>query len=90
MASTEFLTQAYLAYFGRPADPGGMAVYASSSEYEIERGFSASAESEALYGSTFGYDQVNLIYNTLFNHDADIDGMNWYVNEVLNGRMLPA
>ena len=90
MASKEFVSEAYLAYFGRPADPAGLAFWEKASEAEIVAGFSVSAESQALYGTTFGYEQINLIYQMLFNHGADKGGMDFYFDEVNSGRMSSA
>ena len=51
MATKAFLEQAYLAYFGRPIDPNGVAAFVNSTETEVENAFWASPESQALYGS---------------------------------------
>lgn len=89
MASREFLTQAYLAYFGRPVDFGGLQYWASKSEDEIIAGFSASNESKALYGADFGVQQINAIYNTLFGRDAEPAGLTYWLNKVYSGELAP-
>lgn len=53
MASTQFIREAYMAYFGRPVDPTGAAAFANATNAQVEMAFSASAESLALYGPTF-------------------------------------
>lgn len=89
MASREFLTQAYLAYFGRPVDFGGLQYWATKSEDEIIAGFSASNESKALYGADFGVQQINAIYNTLFGRDAEPAGLTYWLNKVYSGELAP-
>ena len=42
MASTTYLQQAYLAYFGRPADVSGLSFYADKTEAQVVAAFSAS------------------------------------------------
>jgi hypothetical protein len=85
MATQAFLAKAYLAYFGRPVDPSGQLTYANSTEAEVMSAFSSSAESVALYGATFGYTQINAIYNMLFGRDADLAGATFYVARVASG-----
>jgi hypothetical protein len=90
MASTAFLNQAYLAYFGRPVDTSGAIAYANATEAKVMADFSASPESIALYGSTFNLTQVNGIYQTLFGRDAELVGATYWLAEVAAGRQTPA
>ena len=79
MATKAFLQKAYLAYFGRPVDPTGEVDFANTSEAAVADAFAASAESKALYGTTFNYSQINAIYQALFNRDAEPAGLAyWY------------
>jgi len=79
MATKAFLEKAYLAYFGRPVDPTGLTDYAASTDTQVADAFAASAESKALYGSTFNYAQINAIYLALFNREAEKAGLEyWY------------
>jgi hypothetical protein len=87
----EQVQQAYLAYYGRPADPAGQAYWANQLNLAngnmnaIINAFGTSAESTALYGSSSQVAQVNAIYNTLFGRNADTAGLNFYVNGLNNG-----
>ncbi|MES2183414.1 MAG: DUF4214 domain-containing protein [Pseudomonadota bacterium] len=90
MANPTQLQQLYLSYFGRPADPGGIAFYANAPVNAVLATFSASAESQALYGSTFGTDQINAIYRNLFNRDAETAGANYWVKLVQSGKISAA
>jgi len=79
MATKAFLEKAYLAYFGRPVDPIGLTDFASSTETQVADAFAASAESQALYGTTFNFEQINAIYMALFNRPAEKAGLEyWY------------
>jgi Ca2+-binding RTX toxin-like protein len=90
MATKAFLEQAYLAYFGRPIDPNGVAAFVNSTEAEVENTFWASPESQALYGSSFGLQQINMVYNMLFGRDAEPAGLAYWANQIVIGNLTPA
>jgi hypothetical protein len=90
MASKAFLQQAYLAYFGRPADVSGLAYYADQSEAQVKAAFSASPESQAFFGSMAVAAQINTIYNNLFNRDAEPAGLTYWSQEIGSGRLTLA
>ncbi|MPW17862.1 DUF4214 domain-containing protein [Paraburkholderia sp. CNPSo 3157] len=87
----EQIQQAYIAYYGRPADPAGQAYWATQMDKAggninvIINAFGNSAESTALYGGSSTAAQVNAVYHTLFGRDADVAGLNFYVNGIING-----
>jgi len=89
MASKAFLEKAYLAYFGRPVDPTGLVAFANSTEAEVAAAFSASPESKALFGPTFGAAQINLIYLTLFGRAAETAGIDYWLHQVELGLLTP-
>jgi len=89
MATKAFLEQAYLAYFGRPIDPNGVAAYVNSTPAQVEAAFWASPESQALYGSSFGLQQINVVYNILFGRDAEPAGLTYWANQILIGALTP-
>jgi hypothetical protein len=92
------LQRLYLAYFGRPADRDGMDFYlAPGAEWKIfagppdvTLGFSESPESRALYGSTFGAEQIDAIYMNLFNRHAEQGGIDYWLGQVQKGELTPA
>ncbi|MES2188287.1 MAG: DUF4214 domain-containing protein [Pseudomonadota bacterium] len=90
MASPTELNQLYLAYFGRPADAGGLAFYANSPVAQVIAGFSASPESQALYGNTFGAAQISQIYTALFNRPAEPAGIAVWTALLANGGVSSA
>jgi hypothetical protein len=87
MASKAFLQKAYLAYFGRPADVSGLAYYADQTEAQVKAAFSSSAESQAFFGSMNLPDQINTIYNNLFNRNAEPGGLAYWSQEIGSGRV---
>ena len=87
MASTTYLQQAYLAYFGRPADVSGLSFYADKTEAQVVTAFSASAESQAFFGSLNTLAQINTIYQNLFNRAAEPAGLTYWAGEINAGRL---
>jgi hypothetical protein len=87
------LQQLYLAYFGRPADFDGIAFYTSKPDitiWDVAASFSASPESQSLFGTTFNAAAINAIYQNLFNRDAEPAGLLYWSQEVASGRLSPA
>ncbi|AMO23846.1 hypothetical protein UC35_14410 [Ramlibacter tataouinensis] len=87
------MTQLYLAYFGRPPDFDGLNFYLNQPNATVQSvaaAFSASPESQALYGTTFGAAQIDAIYMNLFNRHAEADGIAFWSNAVNSGAISPA
>ena len=87
------LEQLYLAYFGRPADFDGLVFYTSQPNatiWDVAAAFSASPESQALYGSGFNASVINNIYQNLFNRDAEPAGLLYWSQQVASGALSPA
>src|SRR5471032_2003699 len=93
MAYTQQIQQLYVAYFNRPADPGGLAYWegivetAKGDTTAVSAAFAASAEYKAAFAGMNNYGIVNTVYNNLFGHDADAGGLNFYAN-LLNNNTL--
>lgn len=99
MAASTYLAQVqqlYIAYFGRPADPIGQAYWAgiidaaNGSIAAVQAGFSASAESQALYGNKSTIDKVTAIYNNVFNRAPDAAGLAFWVAQIDSGKVSQA
>lgn len=90
MASQDFLNKAYLAYFGRPVDPVGAYAFKDSTEVEVYEAFFASPESQRLYGTEFGAEQINRIYNMLFGRNAEQEGIDYWLHQIELGYLTPA
>ena len=95
-ASIEAVQQAYIAYYGRPADPAGLDFWASRLDDEggditsMIQAFGTSTEATELYGSgaltvTRAVTAVNNIYNQVFGRDLDDEGESFYVSRILSG-----
>lgn len=86
------IQEAYVAYYGRPGDPGGVAYWADRLEKaagslaEIIGAFGDSAEFVERYGNLSFSELVNSIYQQCFNRDAEAGGLNYYVTELQEGR----
>lgn len=81
----------YVAYYGRPADPGGLAYWserigiAGGSLDSIIDEFGNSAEANTLYKSLGTEGAVTALYNRLFGRAPDADGLSFYVNNINDG-----
>lgn len=88
----EQIQEAYVAYYGRPADPAGQAYWANQLAAAngnmdvIIDAFGNSAESTSLYGGSNTAAQVIAIYQTLFGRAPDTAGLNYYVNGISTGQ----
>ncbi len=85
----DIVQKAYIGYYQRPADPGGLLYWAERLDAsggrltDIINAFANSAESQVLYNTIDSSNisgVVNGIYNVLFGRDADSAGLAYYVN----------
>lgn len=83
--------KAYIAFYGRPADPSGLTYWATRIDAaggnisSIITAFGNSAEATSLYGGVSNAVAVNNLYQQIFGRDADITGLNYYVGKLLDG-----
>jgi len=86
--SFDTVQKAYIGYYQRPADPGGLIWWSNylashgGSLAAIIEAFANSDESRALYGTIDGSNiagVITAIYKALFNRDPDTAGRDWYV-----------
>lgn len=97
-ASTYFaqVQQLYIAYFGRPADPIGQNYWATQidaangSIASVIAGFSASAESAALFGNKSSIDKVTAIYQNAFGRAPEPAGLSYWVAQLDSGKVSQA
>ena len=83
----------YVAYYGRPADPGGLDYWIgqfelSDSADPVLAAFGASAEYQALLGAVGGDGfppVVTNLYQQMFNRDPDPEGLAFYVGLLERG-----
>jgi Ca2+-binding RTX toxin-like protein len=99
MAASTYLDQVqqlYIAYFGRPADPVGQRYWAQviddagGSIASVLAGFSASNESQALYGASSTAQKVAAIYSNVFNRAPEAAGLAYWVSQIDSGKVTQA
>ena len=101
--SANQIQQLYIAYYGRPADPLGLAYWQAQAAASTTSGmtdaailsaFGASFGSNAEYTATFtgltDGQKVNLVYNNLFSHSPDLDGLVYWTTKLTNGSISVA
>mgnify|MGYP001028996539 CR=1 FL=1 len=87
------IQKAYVAYYGRPADPGGQEYWANLLEQAggsieaIIEAFGNSQEFLERFGSLSKEELINNIYRNLFNRDAEPEGLNFYLGKLRSGEM---
>lgn len=82
--------QLYVAYFGRPADPGGLdywtnIVKAQGNTDAVSATFATSPEYKAAFAGMTNTQIVNKIYSNLFNRVADATGREYWVDLLNKG-----
>lgn len=93
---TEAVQRAYIAYYGRPADTGGVDWWAdqlakqNGSLESIINGFGNSAEANSLYGTGGATERITKIYDQLFDRAPDAGGLSYWVGEINAGRVSTA
>lgn len=86
MVSVIDVQKAYLAYFGRPADPVGLNYWMNSDTATMRAGFAASAEYAELYSGMTAEQRVEQVYQNLLGRPSDFVGKAYWVNEFNAGR----
>jgi len=87
------VAKSYLAYYGRPADVGGLAYWTAKLDSlggnlsGMIDAFANSAEANALYGGLSSQAKISKIYQQLFGHDADSGGLAYYSGQLASGKM---
>ena len=90
--SLDYVQKAYVAYYGRPADPPGQTYWATRMDAEggslnaIIGAFGYSAEFNTRYGQLTNTQLVTRIYQQALGRDPDQAGLDWYVAELVAGR----
>lgn len=90
------IQQLYIAYFGRPADPVGLAYWAANvdaangSVAQVIAGFSTSTESAVLYAGASTAQKVSSIYLALFNRNPEATGLAYWVAQIDSGTVSQA
>lgn len=89
---TSTVTALYLAFYGRPADPAGLAYWAEQlakaggNADAIKAFFADSDEAKVRFGSDTAAERVSQIYQQLFNRAPEADGLNYWVEVIGKGQ----
>ena len=90
---TNAIQKLYVAYFSRPADVAGLAYWdgvvaaANGSTAAVSAAFAASAEYKAAYAGLDAYATVNQVYLNLFGRAAEPAGLQFWGQNLLNGKL---
>lgn len=88
------INEFYVAYFGRPADVGGLNFFLNSNATteQIAAAFAASAESQALFStsSVSATVAVTAFYQNLFNRAPEPAGLQYWVTQIQTGAFSTA
>lgn len=88
---TSTVTALYLAFYGRPADPAGLAYWAEQLAKAdgkvdaIKEFFANSDEAKVRFGSDTAAERVTQIYQQLFNRAPEADGLTYWVDVISKG-----
>ena len=83
--------KAYLAYFGRPADPAGLQFWidkinlSGSTVADMVQNFGDSDEYVSLYGTVNSSTVINSLYQHLFNRDAETGAVPFWSKQLEDG-----
>ncbi|WP_051862197.1 DUF4214 domain-containing protein [Ferrovum myxofaciens] len=77
--------QAYLAYFGRPADVIGLNYWEGQSQAAMTAGFAASAEFANMYAGMSAAAEVNQVYQNVLGRQADPAGLTYWGVQLTSG-----
>jgi len=94
--AAEQVQAAYVAFYGRPADPSGLAYWqgqltaAGGNLNSIINSFGSSAESQALYGGQSVTQEVTSIYQQELNRAPDSAGLSYWVQQISSGAVSSA
>ena len=89
-ASIDLAQQMYVAYYGRPADPGGLAYWAdvfdaTSDLTEALAAFGNASEFTDNFGSLSNSDLVTNLYQQMYGHAPDPGGLEFYLGRIDSG-----
>lgn len=78
--------QFYIGYYGRPADPVGLAYWQTQDEAAALKGFSESAEFTNQFTGLSASQQVTKVYGNLLGRAPDAPGLLYWAGELTAGR----
>ena len=91
METNTLIQQLYVAYYGRPADTGGLNYWVGRLEdnggdlSEVINAFAASAEFEERFGNLSEEELVNNMYQQILGRPAEDEGLEFYTSMLARG-----
>lgn len=91
MEPQDFIQQLYITYYGRPADPEGLAYWAQRLEDNggnlgtVMDAFGNSVEFDTRFGGLGEQDLIDNLYQQAFGRDAEPEGLNYYADRLASG-----
>ena len=92
-SSSSTVASFYLAYYGRPADPAGLAYWTAQLEQAggnfgaIIESFSNSTESTARFGTLTPEERIAQIYSELLGREPEPAGAAYWLNQITSGNL---
>jgi hypothetical protein len=93
--ANEWVQKSYVAYYGRPADPAGLAYWAGRMDKEggslssIIEAFGYSDEFDRRYGGLTYGQLIDTLYQQTLGRAPDPSGRDWYLSQLNLGRTTP-
>jgi hypothetical protein len=84
------MQEAYIAYYGRPADPAGLTYWGvrlhdtNGNLDALIAAYGTSPEYTSRYSGLSDAELINTLYQNMFGRDAEAGGLQWYIDERLN------
>lgn len=94
--ASDAIIKGYLAYFGRPAEAGGLKFWVDATNRtggvatDMVDNFGASQEYRDKYGNSSSTEVVNSLYHHLFNRDAEKGGLDFWSHHLDAGNLTLA
>ena len=89
--SASEVQKAYLAYFGRPADPLGLTYWQNAASVDaVKAGFAGSAEYASLYSGMNSAARVNQVYLNVLGRAAEPAGLTYWAAKLDAGTLTVA
>ncbi len=93
-AAIEQVQRAYIAYYNRPGDPGGVEYWADRLDAgetleSIIDAFASSAEAASLYEGVATGDLIVTVYSQAFGREPDEEGRDYWAGRIDSGELSP-
>lgn len=92
LTKEQIVQKLYIAYFNRPADAAGAAAWLAAlnngaTEAQIAEGFATSPEFIATYGNQSSINYISALYNNMFGHKPDTEGLIFWSTMLDSGKI---